>query len=279
MTERREASGNLFAATVGILLGMFALAILLFWIHFRMLNEELAERERMEDSARRLSGRILQLQDEERRKIARPGHDSVGQILAMAQMHRAVLLEKNPQDELLAEIEKLLDQSVTETRTISHLLHPPLLDEIGLASAVRWYAEGFAKRSGIQVSIDIAEDIGRMPRPAELALFRVLQESLTNIHRHSKSARADVFLGSVAGAAVLRIRDYGKGMARDTLQNFLDTGARVGVGLAGMRERIREQGGRLDIQSDKNGTTISVTLPMAAAENASTEFEAATPAD
>ena len=197
----------------------------------------------------------------------------------MAKMHMAVLLEKNPQDELLAEIEKLLDQSVTETRTISHLLHPPLLDEIGLASAVRWYAEGFAKRSGIQVSIDIAEDIGRMPRPAELALFRVLQESLTNIHRHSKSARADVFLGSVAGAAVLRIRDYGKGMARDTLQNFLDTGARVGVGLAGMRERIREQGGRLDIQSDKNGTTISVTLPMAAAENASTEFEAATPAD
>jgi signal transduction histidine kinase len=118
-----------------------------------------------------------------------------------------------------------------------------------------------------------------MPRPAELALFRVLQESLTNIHRHSKSARADVFLGLVAGAAVLRIRDYGKGMARDTLQNFLNTGARVGVGLAGMRERIREQGGRLDIQSNKNGTTISVTLPMAAAEDASTEFEAATPAD
>ena len=279
LTERREASGNLFAATVGILLGMFALAILLFWIHFRMLNEELAQRERMEDSARRLSGRILQLQDEERRKIARELHDSLGQILAMAKMHMAVLLEKNPQDELLAEIEKLLDQSVTETRTISHLLHPPLLDEIGLASAVRWYAEGFAKRSGIQVSIDIAEDIGRMPRPAELALFRVLQESLTNIHRHSKSARADVFLGSVAGAAVLRIRDYGKGMARDTLQNFLDTGARVGVGLAGMRERIREQAGRLDIQSDKNGTTISVTLPITAAENASTEFEAATPAD
>ncbi len=267
LDQRREVSGNLFAATLGILLAMFALAILLFWIHFRLLNKELVERERMEDNARRLSGRILQLQDEERRKFSRELHDSLGQILAMAKMHLFVLREKNPHDELLAEIDKLLDQSVTETRTISHLLHPPLLDEIGLASAVRWHLEGFAQRSGIEVSIDIAEDLGRLPRPAELALFRILQESLTNIHRHSKSPRAEVSLRSIPGGAVLRIRDYGKGMPRETLQNFLKTGTRVGVGLAGMRERIREQGGQLEMQSDETGTTISVTMPIAAAES------------
>jgi two-component system, NarL family, sensor kinase len=278
LAQRREISGSLFAATLGILLAAFVLAILLFWIHFRLLDKELRERQRMEDSARRLSGRILQLQDEERRKFSRELHDSLGQLLAMAKMHLSALLEKNPQDELLAEIDDLLAQSVTETRTISHLLHPPLLDEIGLASAVRWYAEGFAQRSGIQVAVEIPEDLGRLPRPAELALFRVLQESLTNIHRHSKSSRAEVSLRCVGDAAVLRIRDYGKGMSRDTLQNFLKTGTRVGVGLAGMRERIREQGGAFEVQSDETGTTVSVTIPIAA-EIASNPLAAAASAD
>src|SRR5262249_8220908 len=194
LAQRREISSNLFVITLGILIGMMALAILLFWIHFRLLEDELAERERMEDNARRLSGRILHLQDEERRKFSRELHDSLGQILAMAKMHLAELLAKNPQDNLLAQINKLLEQSITETRTISHLLHPPLLDEVGLASALRWYLESFAQRSGIQVSTEISDDPGRLPRPVELALFRVLQESLTNIHRHSKSARAEVSL-------------------------------------------------------------------------------------
>ncbi len=278
LAERREISGSLFVTTLGILIGMLALAIFLFWVHFRLLEDELAERERMQVNARRLSGRILQLQDEERRKFSRELHDSLGQILAMAKMHLAELLDKNPQDDLLAQINSLLDQSIAETRTISHLLHPPLLDEVGLTSALRWYLDGFAQRSGIQVSTEIAEDVGRLPRAVELALFRVLQESLTNIHRHSKSMRAEVSLRHGRDGTVLRIRDFGKGMNREVLNSFLKTGARVGVGLAGMRERIREQRGTLDVQSDKTGTTITVTMPPIPAEDAST-METAAPAD
>jgi two-component system, NarL family, sensor kinase len=278
LAERREVSSNLFVIALGILLAMLALAILLFWIHYRLLESELTERERTEDNARRLSGRILQLQDEERRKFSRELHDSLGQLLAMAKMNLFELQEKNPQDDLLAQIDKLLDQAITETRTISHLLHPPLLDEIGLASAFRWYLEGFAQRSGIKVKTEVAEDIGRLPRPVELALFRVLQESLTNIHRHSKSDRAEVSLRHDARGTMLKIRDFGKGMAGDMLRSFLRTGTRVGVGLAGMRERVREQGGQLGVQSDGTGTTITVTMPPSAVETTN-ELEASAPAD
>jgi signal transduction histidine kinase len=274
LIQRREVSGTLFITALGILLAMFALAILLFWIHFRMLESELAERERIEENARRLSGRLLQLQDEERRKFSRELHDSLGQLLAMAKMHLFDLLEKNPNDDLLTEIDKLLDQSITETRTISHLLHPPLLDEVGLSSAFRWYLDGFAQRSGIQVTADIPEDLRRFPRPVELALFRVLQESLTNIHRHARSPRAEVSLHQSAEGITLRIRDFGRGINREILRNFISTGTRVGVGLAGMRERVREQGGQLDIHSDSNGTILKVTIPASALEDAN-QVEAA----
>jgi len=270
--QRKALSDNLFVILLCILLAMFVFAILLLWIHFRLLSNELAARERTEESSRRLSVRVLQVQDEERRKFSRELHDSLGQLLALAKMHMAILLEKNPQDELLAEIDKLLTESVTETRTISHLLHPPLLDEVGLASAARWYAEGFAKRSGIELSTDIPDDVGRLPRAAELVVFRVLQESLTNIHRHSKSLRAEVSLHSTPSGAILRVRDYGKGMPRELLANFLSTGADVGVGLAGMRERVREQGGRFEIRSDKTGTTVTVTMPIVAAQSAAAQL-------
>jgi len=260
--HRRQLFGSLFFWVLFILAAGFVIAVVLLWIHFRLLSSELAERERMEESARRLSVRVLQLQDEERRKFSRELHDSLGQLLAVAKMHMTVLLDKNPHDDLLKEIDQLLTESVTETRTISHLLHPPLLDEVGIASAARWYAEGFAKRSGIEIVADIPDDLQRMSRPAELVLFRVLQESLTNIHRHSRSSRAEISLHTNAKGAILRIRDYGKGMSREMLQNFMSTGSNVGVGLAGMRERVREQGGQFDIQSDRNGTTITVIMPI-----------------
>jgi signal transduction histidine kinase len=279
LRQRKQISGNLFGATLIIELAMFAFAIMLLWIHFRLLSNELAQRERAEESARRLSVRVLQLQDEERRKFSRELHDSLGQLLALAKMHMAVLRDKNPQDELLKEIDELLTQSVTETRTISHLLHPPLLDEVGLASAARWYVEGFAKRGGIELTTDIPDEPGRLPRPAELVLFRVLQESLTNIHRHSKSLRAEVSLHSSSSNVILQIRDYGKGMPREMLTNFLSTGTNVGVGLAGMRERVREQGGRFDIQSDKTGTTITVTMPIAVPKVTGDELASAASAD
>ena len=268
--QRRQLFGSLFYWVLFILAAGFTFAVVLLWIHFRLLSAELVERERMEESARHLSVRVLQLQDEERRKFSRELHDSLGQLLAVAKMHMTVLLEKNPHDELLKEIDQLLTDSVAETRTISHLLHPPLLDEVGIASAARWYAEGFAKRSGIEIVADIPDDLQRMARPAELVLFRVLQESLTNIHRHSRSSRAEISLNTNAKNAVLRIRDYGKGIPRDMLDGFLRTGGNVGVGLAGMRERVREQGGQFDIQSDRNGTTITVVMPVAPAEAALT---------
>jgi signal transduction histidine kinase len=279
LSQRKQLSGSLFGTALLIVLAMFALAILLLWVHFRLLSAELARRERAEESSRRLSVRVLQLQDEERRKFSRELHDSLGQLLALAKMHVSVLLEKNPHDELLKEIDKLLTESVSETRTISHLLHPPLLDEVGLASAARWLVEGFAKRSGVEVTTDIPDEPGRLLRPAELVLFRVLQESLTNIHRHSKSLRAEVSLHSTAANVILRVRDYGKGIPRQTLANFLSTGTDVGVGLAGMRERVREQGGRFDIQSDKTGTTITVTMPIVAARAAGSELASAASAD
>jgi signal transduction histidine kinase len=277
--QRKQLSGNLFGTALIIVLAMFALAILLLWVHFRLLSNELAQRERAEESSRRLSVRVLQLQDEERRKFSRELHDSLGQLLALAKMHMSVLLEKNPHDELLKEIDKLLNESVTETRTISYLLHPPLLDEVGLASAARWYVEGFAKRSGIELTTDIPDEAGRLPRPAELVLFRVLQESLTNIHRHSKSLRAEISLHSSPPTVILQVRDYGKGMSREMLTNFLSTGTNVGVGLAGMRERVREQGGRFDIQSDKTGTTITVTMPIVTPKAAGNELASAASAD
>jgi signal transduction histidine kinase len=276
---RKQLSGNLFGTALFILLAMFSFAILLLWIHFRLLSNELARRERAEESSRRLSVRVLQLQDEERRKFSRELHDSLGQLLALAKMHMSVLLDKNPNDELLKEIDGLLTQSVTETRTISHLLHPPLLDEVGLASAARWYVEGFAKRSGIELTTDISDEPGRLPRPAELVLFRVLQESLTNIHRHSKSLRAEVSLHSSPANVILQVRDYGKGMPREMLANFLIAGTNVGVGLAGMRERVREQGGRFDIRSDKTGTTITVTMPVVDPKVAASELASAPSTD
>jgi signal transduction histidine kinase len=280
LAQRRAISGNLLTELLGILLGTLALAILLFWVHYRLLEGELVERERMEDSARRLSGRILQLQDEERRRFSRELHDSLGQLLAMAKMHLYELQEKTPHDESVVQIDKLLDQSISETRTISHLLHPPLLDEVGLASAFRWYVEGFAQRSGIKVNVEIAEDVHRLSRPVELALFRVLQESLTNIHRHSKSPRAEVSLRQNANGTTLKIRDFGKGIAPDTLRSFLQSGSRVGVGLAGMRERVREQSGQLAVQSDTTGTTITVTMPNTPViAPDSREVEASAPAD
>jgi signal transduction histidine kinase len=275
--RRRELFSSLFVVSLCILGAGFIFAIALLWIHFRLLSNELVERENTEESARRLSVRILQLQDEERRKFSRELHDSLGQLLAVAKMHMTVLLEKNPHDELLKEIDDLLTQSVSETRTISHLLHPPLLDEIGIASAARWYVEGFAKRSGIEIVADIPDELERMPRPAELVLFRVLQESLTNIHRHSQTSRAEISLRTNPKGAMLRIRDYGKGMSREMLDNFTLTGTNVGVGLAGMRERVREQGGHFEIHSDRNGTLISVSMPIAPAP--ATSNLATTPAD
>jgi signal transduction histidine kinase len=267
LDARRLHSERLFRVTGYTLSGAFILALALFLFHYRLLNAELVAREQAEESLRSLSVRLLELQDQERRKFSRELHDSLGQYLVGVKMNLAMLGNSIPANSLVSESMTLLDEAMTETRTISHLLHPPLLDETGFASAARWYVEGFSKRSGIPTSLDIPEDLGRLPEPLELALFRVLQEALTNVHRHSKSPRADVSLAVFRDEIVLRIRDYGRGIPPEVLNRFRLNRAHGGVGLAGMRERIHELGGRLDMDSDGDGTQILVKMPRSEHRN------------
>jgi len=269
LTVRAGSSRRLFTLAVVVLLITFLLALIMFSVHCRLLSAELEAREQAEASVREsekslrsLTGRLLRLQDEERRRFSRELHDSLGQYLAGVKMNLDMFTNSQPADGLLAQAIQLLDQSIAETRTISHLLHPPLLDEAGFSSAAKWYLEGFALRSGIDVKINLPENVGRLPKPIELGLFRVLQESLTNIHRHSGSSRADVALKVFADKVILEVRDYGKGIPRELVENFRAKGTSVGVGLAGMRERVRELGGHLDIQPKLPGNSISVTLPF-----------------
>jgi len=282
---RRQLSGNLFAIVVCIVFAAFILSGLLFWLHYLLLSRELGERERAEQgalesqtSARRLSARIMQLQDEERRKFSRELHDSLGQYLAAVKMNLSALArEDEGLGEALLETLSYVDQSIAETRTLSYLLHPPLLDEAGFPYAARWYVEGFAQRSGIQVQVDIPERVERLGRPAELVLFRVLQESLTNIHRHSQSSKAEVSLRVVSGGVVLRVRDFGKGMPSDLVERARADGSQLGVGLAGMRERVREVGGRFEVRSDGMGTVVIATVPLTPQEQVNADKETTGP--
>jgi signal transduction histidine kinase len=265
---RTRVSHRLFVLAVVVLMITFILALILFSVHYKLLTAELDAREQAElavreseRSLRSLTGRLLQLQDEERRRFSRELHDSLGQYLAAVKMNLDMFSSSQPADRLLSEAMHLLEQSIAETRTISHLLHPPLLDEAGFASAAKWYVEGFAQRSGIDVKVDFPTDVGRLPRPIELGLFRVLQESLTNIHRHSGSSKAEVALKLFPDQVVLEVKDYGRGISRELLDNFRNKGTNSGVGLAGMRERLRELGGQLEIRN-ANGTLISVAMPL-----------------
>lgn len=266
---RTQTSHRWFDLVVVLLSAAFIVALILFSVHYRLLSAELEAREQAEhvarvseESLRRLTGRLLQLQDEERRKFSRELHDSLGQYLAGVKMNLDMLSRTQPDDRLLSEAISLLDQSIAETRTISHLLHPPLLDEAGFSSAATWYLDGFAQRSGIQIRVDFPREIGRLPRPVELGLFRVLQESLTNIHRHAGSSKAEISMKLSDDQVVLAVRDHGKGIPRELLDSFRRNGANASVGLAGMRERMRELGGRLEVESSASGTLISVTIPL-----------------
>ena len=265
---RTAKSRRLFTLAVVILIVTFILALIFFSIHYRLLLTELDARRQAEQAARdseeslrRLTARLLQLQDEERRKFSRELHDSLGQYLAGVKMRLDVFSSQPSQGDLSDAIQ-LLDHAIAETRTISHLLHPPLLDETGFSSATKWYVEGFAQRSGIEVELDLPDDIGRLPKPVEIGLFRILQESLTNVHRHSKSTKARVSVRIQGDAVVLTVKDYGKGMRPGFLENFRGRKIESGVGLAGMRERVREIGGKLDIESDTHGTQISAAMPL-----------------
>lgn len=235
------------------------------------LENRIRERTQELDSANRglrnLSARLMQLQDEERRRIARELHDSVGQLLAGLTMNlssvRAAIEQINKEAEKLTDSETLVQEMTREVRTMSYLLHPPLLDEAGLASALHWYIQGFSERSKIQVNLDLPEDLERLPAESETAIFRVVQECLTNVHRHSKSPVAIVRIMRTSSDVLrLEIQDQGAGIPA-ARQAELATDGILGVGIRGMRERIRQLGGSFTIRSDASGTTVAAEVPVA----------------
>jgi PAS domain S-box-containing protein len=227
------------------------------------INTDITARKRAEEAARSLSGRILTLQDDERRRIARGLHDSLGQYLAALKMNLDVFQTSNDKKATLAsDCSEIVDKCLTETRTISHLLHPPLLDEAGFGSAARWYVGGFSQRSGIKVNLNLPPKLGRMHRDVEVALFRAVQEGLTNVHRHSGCSAVDVSLSLNVKHLRLEIKDDGRGIPQKRLRSLIEGAAEAGVGLAGMRERMREIGGSLEIRSDRAGTTVVVSIPV-----------------
>lgn len=228
------------------------------------INTDITDRKQLEEAARRLTGRILSLQDDERRRIARELHDSLGQYLVSVKVNLDLLartLKEPQQNVLLSDCLSNVEHCLTETRTISHLLHPPLLDEAGFASAARWYIEGFAERSELQVDSDIPPRMGRLNRDVETALFRVLQEALTNVHRHSGGSRVKIVLRVDPTRVQLQIADDGRGIPPDRLRGLQGGTCATGVGLAGMRQRMRELGGSLHIESVR-GTTITAAIPL-----------------
>ncbi len=228
------------------------------------VKERTADLEHAEESLRALSGRLLQAQDEERRRIARELHDSAGQLLTALNMNLVPI--QSEADKLgpgcvraVNESLQLVEQLSRELRTISHLLHPPMLDEAGLEFALQWYVEGFAERSNIEVDFELAPDLGRLSREAEIAIFRLVQESLTNIHRHAESPTASVRIFREGQQISVQISDQGKGMPAGQLNG---RGlAKAGVGVQGMRERLRQLKGKLEIVSGPGGTRVQASLP------------------
>src|SRR5579864_5121427 len=227
------------------------------------INTDITARKRAEDAARRLSGRLLTMQDEERRRIARGLHDSLGQYMTALKMNLDVMAAANEKQATMAtECSDILDKCLTETRTISYLLHPPLLDEAGLGSAARWYVEGFAERSGIKVNLELPPQLGRLHKDIEITLFRTMQEALTNVHRHSGGTAVDIRIVASPERIRLEIEDDGQGIPETRLKRLLEGAAETGVGVAGMRERVHELGGTLQIESDATGTLVRVEIPI-----------------
>ena len=215
-----------------------------------------------------LTQRLLKVQDEERRRVARDLHDSTGQTLTALKMSLADLARRIQEDQstsgVLCDLAALADQALQEIRTTSYLLHPPLLDEAGFAAAAQWYVEAFAKRSGIKANLDFATELDRLPIHIETALFRVLQESLTNVHRHSGAPEVSVCFQRQPDVVMLEIADCGRGIPTKLLKRLRQANADTGVGLAGMRERLNELNGKLVIESDGHGTSLCAMIPLAA---------------
>src|SRR5512144_2270074 len=233
--------------------------------HIVVAHEDITEVKRAQEALARLSSRLIQVQDEERRAIARELHDTTAQNLLAITLNATRLRERlsgasESARRILAETLGLAEQCLQEVRTLSYLLHPPLLDEVGLASALQWFAEGFSERSGIDVEVRVEENVATLPREIATTLFRVAQEALSNVHRHSESPLARIALHRTEQAIRLDVIDGGRGL-RGQIEP--STGAQaVGVGICGMRVRLEQLGGRLDIQSSPSGTCVTATVPI-----------------
>lgn len=230
----------------------------------RTTERRLADSER---SLRSLSLHLLRTQDEERKRIGRDLHDSLGQLLTAVKLGLATIKSDKQTNEIVSRCSHLADDCIREVRTISYLLYPPMLEELGLKSAIPWYLDGFTERSGIKTSFECAADFNRLPRETELGLFRILQEALSNVHRHSESLVADVRLRMEANSAVLEIEDAGKGIRGELLEDSGELPP-TGIGLRGMNERMRQLGGRLEISSNERGTMVSAIVPQVSRRDA-----------
>jgi PAS domain S-box-containing protein len=247
----------------------------------RQLRERSEELMRTSEELQILSGRLLQVQDEERRRIARDLHDSSGQILTAIGLDLANIAESAKSEKIRAiapqlqaqveESQKLVDLLHRELRTTTYLLHPPLLDETGLFSAISWYVQGMTQRSGVNIEFDFAQDFGRLSREMELLVFRLVQESMTNIHRHSGSKTAGIRIRRLADAITVEIEDHGRGIQPEKLAE-IESGV-SGLGIRAMRERLRQFGGELKIQSNGSGTRVFVTIPLVQTSAAASGIE------
>lgn len=233
----------------------------------QQLRDEITKRITAEKSLEHLSGSLLQAQDDERRRVARELHDSVGQLLTGAVLSLSAVRRQaaglgHKSSRLLSECADCVKQSLQEVRTISYLLHPPMLDETGLEDAIRWFVRGFAERSGVQVELDISPDLDKLSRDLSTAVFRIVQESLTNIHRHSGSRTAEINLHRCGSQIQLRVRDHGKGMPSEMMGKNGHQQHESGVGIRGMRERVFQLNGEMRIHSGAHGMVLDVLLPF-----------------
>lgn len=231
------------------------------------LKLEIKDRETVESTLRQLSTHLMSAQDQERRRIARELHDNSGQSLAAIAMNLTRIenmTESGSQKlkDLVEDTTVLADQTSREIRTLSYLLHPPLLEESGLVSAVTWFVKGFSQRSGIEGTLTVSPDFERLDGDIEMTLFRIVQEGLTNISRHSQSLTAHITLQHNSGEVVLRIEDEGRGIPAEKLNGLHGNLGALGVGIAGMWERVKQVKGVLEILSNSSGTTILVVLPI-----------------
>ncbi|HEY2121361.1 MAG TPA: response regulator [Candidatus Acidoferrum sp.] len=235
---------------------------------FAELHRKAQQLEALNQELNRLSNSLMNAQDEERRRIARELHDGLGQDLTAAKMMLGALNQPHQsaeaRDRAMAEANTMMDQAIKQVRTISHLLHPPLLDEMGLLSALRWYTEGFQKRSGIETILQIPSEFPRLGPEVETAIFKIAQESLTNVFRHAEAQRATVKLEERDGQVVISISDNGKGVSREL--ESLRPGS-YGIGIIGIKQRVQDHEGLLVVRSASPGTVIEVSIPHKGARN------------